>query len=329
VATSGFIRRRVWRALLAVAVVAVPVGPEVIDSIANLQWFLLFGGCLCLLWTPRKPLGWGVLFLVLVVTTLSSPFAVILLVGATCRVALQRSGVTTALFGAVAAGFVVQSVVMWQAPTRTGDRTLGLDLGPARLVAGFVRRVIGDGVLGVPHQPVYAAAKGFQAGVVVVILLAVLVFALSTHDGFPVLLRGGLLGALAFVTFIIPVGATPGLSTYSPVSAGRYYVAPALLTIVAMISLIAAVADRFGRPARRIRSLAVVSCGALVLSLFWGVGSSWSEGNVLGRDRGPSWQPGIDRARIACAASSAPTNATVPISPPGWSITVPCEQLRE
>jgi hypothetical protein len=328
VGTTGFVRQRLWRALMALAVVAVPVGPEVIDSIANLQWFLLFGGCVCLLWTPRKPLGWGVLFAVLVTATMTSPFAVVLLAGAIARLIVQRSRAATVLAGVVATGFAIQTMVMVMAPPRTGTIKSGVDLGPARLVGGFVRRVLGDGVLGVGRHPINQLAPGLQAGAAVAILLTILVICLTTIDGFPVLARASCFGIMAILTYSLPVVATPQLTTEHPVVAGRYYVAPALLTIVAIMCLIGAVTDRGRRGTVRLPWLAVAASGVLVLSLLGGLGSSWTAGNVWGRQNGPSWQPGIDQARRACESSSGMVNASVALSPPNWSMTLPCKRLR-
>lgn len=328
VGTSGFIRQRLWRAIVALCVVAVPVGPDAIEAIANLHWFLIFGGCLCLVWTPRKPLGWGVLFGVLLITTLSSPFAVVLLGGALVRLLVQRSRATAVLAGVVATGFAIQTTVMVMAPPRTGINTFGVDLAPARFIAGFVRRVLGDAVFGVGRHTISQPAPGLQAGVVVVILVAVLVFCLSTSDGFPVLARAGLFGTLAILTYSVPVVATPALTTEDPFSGGRYYLAPALLTIVAIMCLIQGVSDLRRRRSVRFGWLAVAVCGALAVSLLWGVESSWTVGKVWGRQDGPSWQASIDQGRRACAASSANVDATVPISPQGWTMSIPCGLLR-
>jgi hypothetical protein len=326
VGTTGFVRQRVWRALLALAVVAVPVGPEVIDSIANVQWFLLFGGCVCLLWTPRKPVGWGVLFGVMMIATMTSPFAVILLGGALVRLLVQRSRAATVLAGFVATGFAIQTMVMVMAPPRTGATKFGVDLAPARLVAGFVRRVLGDGVLGVGRHPMHQLAPGLQAGVAIAILL---VICLTVNDGFLVLARASCFGIMALLTYSLPLVATPKLTTEHPIEAGRYYVAPALLTISAIMCLIGGVSDMRGRRTVRFRVLAVAVCGALVVSLLWGLGSSWTAGNALGRQYGPAWQPSIDQARRTCAASSAKAVVIMPISPPGWVMTMPCAAVRE
>jgi len=329
VGTSGFVRQRIWRALVALAVVAVPVGSEVFDSVANLPWFLLFGGCICLLWTPRKLSGWGALLTVLLSATMSSPFAVLLLAGALFRLLVQRSRPAIVLAGVAATGFAIQTMVMVNAPARTGINKFGVSLGPIRLVAGFVRRVLGDGVFGVSSHPSDQPAPGLLAGVVVVMLLAVLVVCMTTNEGFPVLLRASLFGTLGFLTYSVPVLITPTLTTEEPFVNGRYYVAPVLLTIVAITCLIGGVADVRGRRTARVRWLAVSVCGALVLSLLWGLGSSWTVGKVWGRQDGPSWQADIDQARRACATSSVMAIVSVPISPSGWSMTLPCEQLRQ
>jgi hypothetical protein len=328
VGTCGFIRQRLWRLLLAIAVVAVPVGPEVIEAIANLQWFLIFGGCVCLLWTPRRPLGWAVLFGALLITAMSSPFAVILLAGALGRLLVQRSRVAAVLAAVVATGFAIQTMVMVNAPARGGRNALGVNLTPARLGAGFLRRVLGDGVLGVGRYHHRQPASGLVAGVTVATLLAVLVIWLIMNDGFPAVVRAGLFGLMAILTFSLPVVLTPALTTEGAFGGGRYYVPPALLTIAAIMCLIAAVFDTGRRPPARLRWPALSVGGVLVLSLVWGLGTSWTVGEVWGRQNGPSWQPGVDQARRACAASPAQVSAKVPTSPPGWSVSVPCERLR-
>jgi hypothetical protein len=329
VGTSGFIEQRLWRAILALAVVAVPVGPEVPDSIANLQWFLLFAGCVCIFWTPRRALGWGVLGGVLLTTTMSTPFAVIFVAGAVVRLLVQRSRAAMVIAGLAGTGFAIQTMVMVMAPARTGASQFGVDVTPARFVAGLVRRVLGDGVFGTGRHPVGQSAPGLQAGVVVAILLAVLVLCIATNDRFTVVARAGLFGLLAILTYGMPVVASPSVTTENPFYFGRYYVAPALLSVAAVMCVVGGVLDVRRLATLRFRWVAFPVCGVLVVSLLWGLGSSWTVGRVIGRQNGPSWQRGIEDARRACATSSADALVKVPVSPGTSTVRVPCARLRE
>ncbi|GAA0721068.1 hypothetical protein Drose_07325 [Dactylosporangium roseum] len=107
--------------------------------------------------------------------------------------------------------------------------------------------------------------------------------------------------------YIAPVGLS-GIAT------PRYNVAPALLLLVAVVSLVLPKYD-----ARVLTALSVLI--AIVCVVNFRV--------VNPRSEGPAWDDGIDSGRVACVQSPGGTVSIElpPLAAPGWHATLPCDYV--
>jgi hypothetical protein len=197
-----------------------------------------------------------------------------------------------------------------------------------------VRRVPGDGVLGLGRYSVDATSSGLVPGLLVVVAVIVLAIAVHTSAGRSAVLVPAFALALSLLTFFVPAGLSNVTGALPPVTSGRYSVAPVLLFYVALALLTHRVLVRDPLPLGR-TSLQRGGPGALlprvigvglVGVLAFGLVSSWSEPQRLRRGP-PSWSSEITRARAACAADAAREQVRVRISPVGWRVIVPCSRV--
>ena len=317
-------RSAIWPALFVAATVAmVPVGPEVIRAVANLQWFLLYGAIIGQLWTPRRRFGWFVTGAVLVATTTGSPFGFVPAALAIARWVVQRRRAT---FAVAAAGLL--GVGAQLPPMAQSTRQLSSGLHPDALTAGFLRRVVADGVLGVGRYVPGTLSTSIIPGAVLTLLVCGLVALLVRHRGLDQALVPALLVAAAGATFVIPVTLT-SLACIDPFSGGRYFVAPALMWLAAVVLLVTEALD--GRvPSRRAGQspaglVAAVLLGASVVGLV----TSFHPVTTYGREQVPPWTTAVDQTAKLCAGRSGDALVSVPIAPPGWAVTLTCGEVDQ
>lgn len=321
VAAEGRVAARWARLLVLASVVAVPVAPEVIDSIANLQWFLLFGAAVSLLWIPITRNGWLAAGTAVLAATTTSPFAVLLLIMAIVRLILQRNRPAFALAVVAAVGFVFQTIAMIAAPRRATTHTVH------PLVRGFVRRVLGDGVLGVARLNPAKPAASITAGlVVIVVMVGLSAFLLVRHRYEPVV-GAAILGVLSYVFFLAPtdLGA---VDTDTAFNGARYFVAPALFISLAIAILAGNVVEvATWRAPSWGAAVALVAVG-LVAACIYGLVTSWSPNQDYGRRETAGWSAALAHARTTCRAPNAPSHVAVPIAPESWHVIVSCGRVR-
>lgn len=318
VVVRAHLRRAVPALMVAGAVAVIPVGPEVVLNLANVQWFLLFAGVFVQMWVPRGWLGWASQLVLGMALALSSPFGLLGAAAAVLRAAVVRgcrSVVSAVLLVAAAA---TQAVVMAGA----GSTRLKPDPSVDSIGGGYLRRVIADGILGVgrnvPGEQSSSVLVGaaFLAGFVVLLVIA------ARRQGsarvVPVL---GVLG-LSVVAYAGPVVIT-GLNTANPHQGGRYYVAPALLWLVALVMVLPQ-ASAEGRGAWAWASWLVT--GALVVALGVGMWTSYRTPRVY-RVGAPGWVAQLELARQRCAELGPDSTVDVAIAPQGWGVTSPCRLI--
>lgn len=314
---------RVAPGLVALAVVAVPVGPEVVANLANLQWFLLFTGCLVAFWTPTRLSGVLVLMLLLLVVTTTSPFgaATVLLAGIAWL--LARSWWSFAVLAAGILGLVCQLLVMTR--PSPGAAVVYSTVRPRLLVRGYLQRVLADGVFGIErHFP----SRGDSSMVVLIALGLVLGTAL-------VLLLVSRPAALAVPTVLVTLSVAcfcalmvvSGLTQVKVLASARYYVPPVLFLLTALAIMVGRVLGTERRSdllTVASRAMALLLAGAVV----YGTASSWNT-SALSYDRAatPGWAEQIPAARKVCQTGDGIPNVRVPIAPPRWGVVVPCDLL--
>ncbi|MDQ4129419.1 MAG: hypothetical protein M3133_00255, partial [Actinomycetota bacterium] len=145
VATRPHLRSPVIRALLAVSLVLVPTaGVEVLNNLANVQWYLLTASFWLLLWRPHSRVGNLGASLLLVATALSAPLSVLLVPLALARLTVAPRGRTALpvwLFGgAVAVQFAAASSSLTDPGSFGG--------APASMLQAYAQRVIAVTLVG-------------------------------------------------------------------------------------------------------------------------------------------------------------------------------------
>ena len=319
--------RPVWGWLAALGVAAVPVGLETVGNVANDQWYLLVGSCAVALWTPSTRVGTVLACVVVVLTVTSTPFG-FLPVASAGLVWLLTWGRHALWLAAVGtAGFAVQAVVILTAPARLPTP----DTSAAEIGAGFLRRVVADAVLGSARHD-GLPATGTTAGVVVLVLVVGLLVAVGVLRGWEAVLAPAYLVGLSLVVYLVILGASRA-PTDNAAFAGRYFVAPVAFLLAAVVLA----AARAWGPGREGGSTTGAGRGtvpvvatrvlgaALVLTSAVGVASSWQIPSEDPRLAYVGWSAVIDEARDECGAGAATT--TVPISPPGWAVTLRCTDV--
>jgi len=207
-------------------------------------------------------------------------------------------------------------------------RQLSSGLHPDALTAGFLRRVVADGVLGVGRYVPGTLSTSIIPGAVLTLLVCGLVALLVRHRGLDQALVPALLVAAAGATFVIPVTLT-SLAGVDPFSGGRYYVAPALLFLTALVllsadALIGRVPIRRSTPSGT-DIIASLLLGAQVMGLV----TSFGPVTTYGREQVPPWTTAVDQTAKLCAGRSGDALVSVPIAPPGWAVTLTCGEVDQ
>jgi hypothetical protein len=316
-------RSDIWPALFVAAAIAmVPVGPEVIRNVANLQWFLLYGAILGQFWTPRTRYGWWVSGAFLFATTTSSPFGFVPAALAMARCVVQRRRATFTIAAAGLLGVAAQLLAMRQS-TRAISHDFHLDL----VTNGFLQQVVADGVLGTGRNTA-GPSSSIVPGAMLVLLVCGLVALLVRQHELDQTIAPALLISAAWTTYVIPAVLTSGAGV-SAFVAGRYCVAPALLWLTALVMLAASVIQGGGQPRLSHRVPAVPIALVLLGCMAIGLVTSFHPLKTYGRELVLPWTSQIDSAAKRCAGLPESTPIGISIAPPGWSMTLTCKQLRE
>ncbi len=281
---------RWWAVVAGLATVSAPaLGTESLGSLANLQWFLLYGALwLCL--TRPEGTRWPASAALAVTAAATTPLTVVLL-----PVLLLLHGRRVWRHPAAAGlvgGLVLQVLCILRAPRSTG---LELDRGPG-LPPGLGRTYV-DSVAGVTTL---SPRAGAAVGVLVLLAGAAALCTARRHRREAVIVA--LTGALLFVGTSVLTGATTGR-----------YAGIGTLFLWAALVLAAGAAPRW----------ASALVGALLATS--AVIGLPVDAYLLS---GPSWSSELDRATSECRGPAAPDTAVLRLSPKGrTSITVSCRAL--
>lgn len=321
VATRPQLRSPGVRALLAVSLVLVPTaGVEVLNNIANVQWYLLVASFWLLLWRPPSTSGTVGESVLLVATALSAPLSVLLVPLALGRLAATprgRAAVPVWLFGFA---LVLQLVAASSSLSQPGS----FRAAPVAMLLAYAQRVSAVAFLGQRIGGALWVRTGWLWPLVTTaVLVAVLILGTSVGAQRT---RGLLLATAAyslgffFATTVLR-GNAEGLlwpENAAHANGGRYTVVPLLL----IYGMVAAFLD--GLPLRGRQGLwRALQVMLLVLAAI-AVLADFRLPN--GRSGGPLWEEALAGARPACPTDR---NGTVPvaITPPGWTVEVPCHEL--
>ena len=316
---------RITGLLATAVVVAVPVGTEVVVSVANLHWFLLTGALLAALWVPRTSSGRAATVVLVLFATTSGPFAAALLPATAVLWWASRERHLRDLTVAAGVGLVLQWWVILHAEDRPRP---AVDPSPARIGEQWFARVLGDGVLGVARhdgQP----APSTTAGLLIGLALVLLAIWTARRHGWSSLLVPAYLLALGVVVYVPAVYIT-AVDVTNPSLAGRYYVAPVLLTMCGLLLVVDrvvadAVASREPAFARIVPSALAVGMTAC---LCYGLASTWWIEDGGARAQVPSWGEEVAAARHECRDLGPRGTVRLETAPAGWGVELPCQELR-
>jgi hypothetical protein len=310
-ASAGHVQN-VWiRFLLAAFVALQPVAREVLVSLANLQWYLIFAAFVVLLWSANSRSAIIVGGIVCFLAAASSPFGILLLPYAVLRIVGLRTGRGWVAPLALASGSVVQTWVMLHAP----ERDLDPMTWPLRLGAWYLGHVLAPVFFGERLTGDDLTARSLGLGVVALAVGVLLWFAASRRarsDMLPVLVCVGVFSILFYLAPTVVGGIAPP----------RYAVTAALsLAFGVAVMASQVVGDRReASPSVRARLPLVVGIGTVMLVC-------WAVSLPAGRPAGPSWRQAVQSGSSACKSGSA-QSVEVAISPARWTARLPCSKVN-
>jgi hypothetical protein len=318
-ASAGHVQNIWVRLLLAAFVALQPVASEVLVSLANLQWYLLFAAFVVLVWSGTSTSAIVVGGVVCFLTAASSPFGALLLPLALLRVLVLRTRRSWLAPVGLASGVLVQSWVMLQAP----ERGLEPMTSPFRLAAWYVGHVLAPVFFGERLTGDDLTARSLALGVVafgVCLLLFWMASRRARAEMLPILVCIGIFSLLFYLAPTVVGG----------ISAPRYGV-PAALSLAFGIAVMASqlVRDQV-EPASAMTGGTARTARTAHLPVLVGIGVvmvvCWAVALPAGRPAGPSWGAAVKSEGGACQSGST-ESVVVPISPAGWTAQIPCARV--
>lgn len=317
VASTGLIRSTSLRALLVALVLLPPVsGLETVVSTTNVAWYTSFAVFWLLLWRPASDWSAGLGALLILATGLSSPTIFFFVPIAVLRAIAIRDRRDALLVGAFTLALAIQLPV-----TALGSEHVTDPEWTSNIFTVFLQRIPTGLALGLELGGEAWEQWGWPLLIAIAVAVAVALVALALRAT-----AGRLFALLAVATALVMFfgsAYTRGLGDEMvwpdhlfTAFGGRYAMIPVLLLASAAIVLVDS-RLRGPRPSRwPAIAVAVVLSVALVTSF----------GGDANRDM-PSWANSVRAGAAACRAKHA-TDATIVITPEGWTMTIPCERLE-
>jgi hypothetical protein len=317
VGAAGLIRNIYLRVVLVALVLVPPVsGLETVISATNVAWYAGFAVFWLLLWRPDADWSAALGALLILITGLSSPTIFFFVPLAVLRAIAVRDRRDALLVGAFALALAIQLPV-----TAFGSEHVTDPEWTANIFTTFLQRVplgVALGLeLGGGAWEEWGWGALIAAGVGVGAALAALALRATAGRLF------ALVAVATAVVMFFGSSYTRGLGdemvwpqNLFTAFGGRYAMIPVLLIASAAIVL----ADSRLRGPKPSRWPAVALAVVLVVALVT------SFGGDANREM-PSWANSLRDGAVACRATRA-ADATIFITPEGWTMTVPCERLE-
>jgi len=321
-ASAAHIRNPYLRGTLAILTVLVPVaGLESIDSAAYVPWYMLFATFWLLLWRPQTTLGAMLASLFILATALSSPGVWFFIPLAALRAVAIRDQRDLMIVGSFALGAAIQAPVV-----AFNTEEAVTPIWTSDIWTAYIQRVVDGAALG---QRLGGTVWSHLGWPFLIALLAALVAGLVAglrRAASPARLIALIAIPTSLALFVVSVYqravATQMMwpeGTYNG-SGGRYAIVPALLLVSVALVLLDDAWRRRGRPSR-LSMAGAVAAAILVL----GIATSFDMRDYPVRGT-PPWNTALSEAASTCATESL-TETTVPISPPGFAVQLPCDRL--
>jgi hypothetical protein len=315
--TDGWIASRSIRVVVAAFYVLGPAAVwEQTGNATNTIWFVLAAVPWALLSKRDGSLDLALRGLVVVVAALSQPASAIFVPLAALAVWRRRDTGAWLVGGLLTAGVVVQGLLMLSAPTRHA-RT------DAPLLAAFPTTAVdtlGSFLVGERPLPELWLQFGFALVFVFAVAAALIVFICALGTSKRSLGMGLMLAGYAIVLALVPLlsnGPIVLKEGVELVPIDRYVYAPVALLVGAIAVLIDPPDRTRTRTIARVaRPLLIIHSVIVILVSF----SVWTP-----RSSGPMWADSVDMARRDCLTGVE--EATVALTPPGWIVSLPCDEL--
>jgi hypothetical protein len=313
VASAGYVRRRTARLVIAGSVLLVPVAQvDVLDNIANLHWFLMYGALWALLWSPHRMRAVASCCVVVAAAALSDPLTVLLAPAALVRLRESRELARNLPGLSLAVTVAVQLAV-----SAAGGASRSFHLMPPLRLPGWwgtevvSPAVVGDRLAPDEHTQLDAALGTATLVLLVLVLLGAVAWRAGSARRRRSLGSAAVLAAYSLLAYAVPV-------TLAALQTPRYAVWPVLCLTAAVVVAADVAWDVPGVP--RVTATAVI----VVMAVGWV--SSYRVDTP--RTGAPGWSAALQRAESGCRAVPGAT-ATVAIAPTGWSVRLPCRRVLE
>lgn len=323
-ASAAHVRNQYLRATLAAVAVLVPVaGLESLDSAAYVPWFMLFATFWILLWRPATTSGAVLAGLFAMATGLSTPGVWFFLPLAALRALAARDRRDLAILAGFGIGAAVQVPVL-----ALNEEVAVTPLWTGDIWTVYLQRVVDGAPLGLRLGGAAWEHLGWP------LLIALLIASLS---GLALGARRSTVGARYLAAIAIPTSlAMFVVSLYQRAvgtqmlwpegmyngTGSRYAIVPAMLVISAAVVLVDG-AMRRDAPHRRLVPFAAATVGVLLIAL---VTSFWAREIAVRGE--PPWDAALKAASRTCAREGA-AEVSVPTSPPGFGLVVPCDRVLD
>lgn len=324
-ATAGLLESPWLRGALVLLTVLVPVGGlESTDSAAYVPWYMLFATFWILLWRPRTSATAGGAGVFALLTGLSTPGVWFFIPVAILRTIVIRDRRDGLLLAGYWAGAAVQVPIL-----AFNEEEAVTPLWTHDIWTSYLQRVVDGAFLGLKLGGKAWEHTGWGA---LLVILAVLIIALVfgvTRTNFTARLLALLAIPISLVMFVVSVyQRAVGAEMVWPAhvwteSAGRYAIVPVLL----LFSVAAVMIDRRsrrregeGRPRWLAWGLALLAVVAVAFSFHV------EDPEVRGA---PPWEASLDHSAEVCESEPPEAETGVATSPPGWGLSIPCDQLAK
>jgi hypothetical protein len=328
VAAGSTIRNPYLRGTLAILTVLAPTASlESIDSGTYVLWFMLFASFWLLMWRPRTTRGAALGGIFLLLTALSTPEIWFFAPLALLRLIALRDRRDALILG----GWVIGSAAQVPAYAFSNEPQVEA-LWSHDIWTAFLQRVLDGAALGERLGGIGWDGLGWA------LLIFLLVF---TVVGLAIGLRrveararwlaglGILIGLAMFVLSVYQRAVGPQMVWPPNIhfgNAGRYTMVPALLLVAIALALV----DQLLRRPRDewLPRLGPWLAGLAILVLAVGAAFSFdvSESAVRGT---PHWHEALEEGARQCEEAEVPTEVSIPTSPPGFGLYVPCTEAVE
>jgi hypothetical protein len=328
VAASSTIRNPYLRGTLAVLTVLAPTASlESIDSGTYVLWFMLFAAFWLLLWKPRTTWGAALGGVFILLTGLSTPEIWFFAPLALLRLIAVRDRRDVLLLG----GWAIGSAAQVPAYVFSNEEQISA-LWSHDIITAYLQRVLDGAALGEKLGGIGWDGLGWALLIFLVAFTVVgLALGLRRVEARTRWLAGlGIgIGLAMFVLTVYQRAVGPQM-TWPPNmhfgNAGRYTIVPALLLVAIALAMI----DQLLRRPRDewLPRLGPWLAGLTIVGLLVGLAFSFDVGESDVRGT-PHWHEALESGAQQCAEAQVPTEVSVPTSPPGFGLYVPCAEAAE